>query len=172
MRNKKSQVEDLLSFLFTVIVIFLVALFFSYTQLNKTKALKENANQEISNKDSAILLLTFLRSDMIFEDKNMNVAEALSLYFTTDNKNILVAIKATSEEFFSKSNLASDWDSWLLKISYGEEKYLTIESVKSKDLKLRKEISRTIVPSHHNFRPIEIILYKTSYGELGKRPLA
>lgn len=172
MLSKKSQVEDLLSFLFAVVVIFLVMLFFSYTQLNKTKSMKERINKDIEDKSSTILLLGYLKSDMVFESKKMSIAEALNYYFITGDKNILSNINSASEEFFSTRGFGSDWESWHLNIAYSDDKQLVIESTKSKDLKSRKEISRTTFPSHFNSKLIEVKLYKTSYAGQKGKPLA
>lgn len=172
MLSKKSQVEDLLSFLFTVVVIFLVVLFFSYTQLNKTKTMREKLNQDIEDKSSTILLLNYLKSEIIYENKKISVQEAFSYYFATGDNNILPNIIKVSDEFFAANGFGSDWESWNINLDYGGEKQLTIESPKSKELKFRKEISSVSSPSHYNAKILSVKLYKTSYAEQGTRPLA
>lgn len=172
MLSKKSQVEDLLSFLFTVIVIFLVVLFFSYTQLNKTKTMREKLNQDIEDKSSTILLLNYLKSEIVYGNKKISVQEAFSYYFATGDNNILPNIIKASEEFFSTNGFGSDWESWKINLDYGGEKQLTIEPPKSKELKFRKEISSVSSPSHYSTKAISIKLYKTSYAEQRTRPLA
>lgn len=156
-----------MAFLFTVVVIYLVSLLFSYSELNKTKALKEKVNLEIGNKDSAVLIINYLRSNVDFgNNKDINVADAINIYLTTNDKNLLEAINVVSNEFFSRSYLESGDSSWSLEIEYAGKQPLIVESENSRTkYTLRKQVSKITVPSYSSFNTIEIRLYKTEYEQ-------
>lgn len=165
MLNKKSQIEDLLQFLFVVIVIVLIVLFFSLRNLNKTKAIKENIALQTNEQDSKQLLMNYLRSPSTFNNlRNINIAELINLYFITNDKNLLEQINAISIDYFSKSHLETEVVSWSLEMEYSDKKII-IESERSRTrFILRKKISDMIIPAYYG-KSIKIKLFQTMESE-------
>ena len=159
MLNKKSQVEDWLPLLLTMIFFVFLILFFSFLDINKDKTTQKAVEFEIITKDSNKLLINYLRSPLAFDNvKNSNMADAINYYFITKDKNLLEQIETETNEFFS-STLETDFSSWLLEIRYeGEELKIESEKVKEKGILSRKSIAEIIMPANKD-KFVEIKLF-------------
>ena len=160
MQNKKAQVEDLLPFLLVmVLMVFFLSCtaYSSKTEENKLKAAIEF--QSLST-DSTQLLINFLRSPAnLINGKNGNMAEALNIYFLTEDKPLLGQIENRAKEYFSASDLETDVSFWSLEIKYPGKKTIKIESDKAKGYVAKKAISAITVPTHDAKKPTELNLF-------------
>ena len=143
MRDKKSQVEDWVPLMF--IIVFLVVLFFfvAFTNKSSSATLAEFSGNQIIAKDASQIVLDYLR----YSPENKNAASILSEYFLTKDPQKLHDLKRLTNEFFSKSSLETDYSTWSLEFHYGEETII-IETDRANEQVLRKEISRTYIPSY------------------------
>lgn len=156
MSNKKSQVEDWLPLLGIIVVLLLVLAYISYFNIKTGNDSREKINSQIIVKDSGQLLINYLNSP--FEESETNIAEGTSIYYFDKNPEILSQLNIATENFFSSSSLETDYSTWSLEINYNDD-ILIIESQRAKTQHiLRKEIARTIIPTHHGSL-IEIKLF-------------
>ena len=171
MLNKKSQVEDWLPLLLlTVIAVFAIFFYISYSNFGRNLAVKEKADSDVTIKESNQILLNYLKSPIIIDKiSDANIADAISYYSITGDAGLLNKIKTATDGFFSKSRIETDYSSWSLEIKY-RGKELIIESEKSKILSIsnvqsetqlvqKKELTQTIIPTHYNDQFIEIRLF-------------
>ena len=157
MQNKKSQIEDWLSFLVILFLIIFVVFFLPQQSTAGTRAAREEINLQVISSDSGQVLLNYLRTNL---DNNVNVAEAIGIYFDTNDENLLKKIKDTAHEPFSKSYLETDSSSWSLEINYPGKKQLVIEPEKARtDYIIRKEVSVENIPAGFPGRQIELKLF-------------
>ena len=99
MLNKKSQVEDWLPLLLTMIFFVFLILFFSFLDINKDKTTQKAVEFEIITKDSNKLLINYLRSPLAFDNvKNSNMADAINYYFITKDKNFNKILNKAKKE--------------------------------------------------------------------------
>ncbi|MBI2102137.1 hypothetical protein HYT53_06010 [Candidatus Woesearchaeota archaeon] len=163
MQNKKSQIEDLLSFLAAIVIIVFVVFFFPSRSIAGTKAVQEKINLQMISKDSEQLLISYLRTPL---NNDVDVAEAVNTYFVSNDENLLNQIKTLAHEFFSKSYLETDSSSWSLEIRYPGKSSLIIEPEKARtNYILRKEISVVTIPTQFFDKQIELkmFLVQTKY---------
>lgn len=163
MSNKKSQVEDLLSFVFIVIVMVFVALIFSFKDLNKTNSIKESMDSQITAQESGELLINYLNLPMSYKNsQNTNMADALSMYVITSDSDLFRQINDGSNKFFSGSAMESGDYSWSLVIEYPDKKPITINSERSSEIYTsRKELSSIPMPAHYSGKFMSIRLFET-----------
>ena len=146
MSNKKSQVEDYLPFLGMIVILFMVLAYISYFNIEAGKDSKERIASEIVVKDSGQLLINYLGSPLGKHDSN--IAEGMGLYYIDKNPEILSQLNTATENFFSSSSIETDYSTWSLEITQDNDD-LVIESQRAKTQHiLRKEIARTIIPTH------------------------
>ena len=164
MRNKKSQTEDLLQFVFIVIVMLFIVTIFSFKGISKKILTKEAIDFETLVQDSSGLLANYFR--IPFSGiKDANIADAINIYFLTNDENILKQIYGLTNEFFSRSVIETESSSWSLEIVYPGRKSITIESQKSKsEYPIRIEISNIVIPAYNN-QPIKVRLFQTQKDE-------
>ena len=149
MSNKKSQMQDFIPLVLLIIIGFFVILFFSQCTKIKTTTAAKNAELEFISKDSEKLLINFLNTQISLETQDNSIAEAINLYFTTQDENLLEHINTRANEFFSKSELENDYSSWSLEIQYPGKKTIIIEPEKSrKNMIQRKLVSKTMIPTN------------------------
>jgi|SRR3989338_2790729 len=163
MQNKKSQIEDWLSFLVTLFFIIFVVFFLPQQSIAGTRAAREEINLQVISKDSGQILLNYLSTTL---DNNVNVAEAIGAYFLTNDENLLNGIKNAAHKSFSKSYLETDSSSWSLEISYPGKKPLIIEPEKARtDYIIRKEVSAEAIPTGLPDKQImlKLFLVQTKY---------
>lgn len=164
MQNKKSQVEDLLEFMFIVIVLVIFVLLFSFKGISYARTTSEQVKITTMAQESDDLLIQYFRAP-VDSTSETNMADLLDKYFITNDEALLNRIHSITNDFFSKSLLDTDSTSWSLEINYPEKKPLLIESEKSKvKFILRKEISKMIIPSFQSSR-VEVKLFITSPEE-------
>lgn len=163
MLNKKSQVEDLLSYLFIVIVIVFTFLIFSFRDLNKTNSIKEGIDSQITGQESGELLINYLKIPLSYKNsQNMNMADAISLYSITNDPELFRQINNESNKFFSGSAMESGEYSWSLVIEYPDKKPITINSRRSSEIYTsRKELSSVSIPEYYGGKLININLFET-----------
>ena len=167
MLNKKSQVEDLLAFLFIVIVMVFGVIFFPSKSIAETRLVHEKINTQTTSQDSKELLINYVRSPLTSKDfQNMNMEDAINIYFITNDGNLLKQISEVAKEFFSKSGLDTESSSWSLEIEYLDKKPITIESEKSTmQYNTRREISGIIIPTYYGDKFMKIRLFQTEKAE-------
>lgn len=161
MQNKKSQLEDLLPLLLLIVLgIFSILIFISCTAVREDR-MKEEVEFQSLSKDSTQLLINFLKSPFALNDyENSNIADAINHYFLTKDKILSEQINTKANEFFSKSDLETDYSSWSLDIKYPKKKMITIEPEKSrKKMIQRKVISEVIIPTYGFDKFVEIRLF-------------
>ena len=159
MRNKKSQTEDLLQFVFVVLVLVAIVLIFSFKDINRKKITKEQIDFQTISQDSSELLVKYLRL-RFNEIDNKNLADAISIYFLTNDENMLKHIHALTNDFFSKSTLEADTSSWAIEIMQSGKNTIIIESQKMKLYISKKEITSARIPSYSG-QVIQIRLFQT-----------
>ena len=164
MRNKKSQAEDLLQFVFVVLVLVVIVLIFSFKDMNRKKLTKEQLDFQTLSQDASELLAKYLRLQFNEVD-DTNLADAIGLYFSTKDDNLLKKIYALTNEFFSRSVLETDLSSWSIEINYPGKSPVVIESQKSmSEYPIRVEISNIEIPAY-NSQLIKIRLFQTKKDE-------
>lgn len=157
MQNKKSQIEDLLSFLAAIALIVFIVFFFPSKGIAETKAIQEKVNLQMISKDSEQVLISYLQTPL---DQEVNVAEAISTYFINNDENLLNQIKTLADGSFSKSYLETDSSSWSLEIKYSGRGSLIIEPEKARtNYILRKEVSVVFIPTQFSDKQIELKLF-------------
>ena len=157
MQNRKSQVEDWLPLLGIIIFLVVIALFYPLHSIAGTKAMNEKINFDVMSKDSAQLLLNYLKIKL---GENENVADGIVLYSSTKDSNLLNQIKLKAEDFFSKSDLNTESSSWSLEIKqYNTNPIIVEPEIARTDYILRKEFSKVTIPTYSSNKPIEIKLY-------------
>ncbi|MEK6868656.1 MAG: hypothetical protein AABX74_00375 [Nanoarchaeota archaeon] len=160
MRNKKSQLEDLLPLLLLTVILFFLFIFAFHTEQARAKKTAAEVNFYSLSKDSTQLLINFLKSPFALDNyKNGNMADAISNYFLTKDKILLGQINIQAKEFFSMSDLETDSSFWSLEIKYPGEKTLKIESDKSKEYMAKRTISTITIPTSNLDKLIEIKLF-------------
>jgi len=159
--SRKSQGEDLLLFFLAIIIIVSIALYFSFKGISQTSSIKERLDYTILVQDSSQSLVSYLRNPFTYKNLiNINMADALSFYFITNDEDLLKQVKIITTDFFSKSDLETDYSSWSMEIEYPGKKTLIIESEKSRtQYILRKEFSTINLPTNYYDKFIEIKLF-------------
>ena len=159
MRNKKAQLEDLLPLLVTIIFLFGFWVLFILTNANKTIAEREDIGLVAIETDANQLLINFLRTPFPLENiQDSNMADAINKYFLTEDEDLFNQIDAKAKEFFSASNLETDYSFWSLKIKYPGKDDKIIESDSAGGHFGWEEIS-IILPINMFNEPIEINLF-------------
>lgn len=161
MLNKKSQVEDWLSFIFAVLIIVFVVFFFPSKSIARTKIIKEKIDFATLTQYSDELLTSYFRHPFTYKNlQGTNIVDAINNYFVTNDDDLLKQIKDVTNEFFSRSDLATDYLSWSLEIYYPEKPLIILESEESRtQYIIRKEISKIIIPTYYNNKFMEIKLF-------------
>ena len=164
MRNKKSQLEDLLPLLLLMVLLTFLLLFISCANTTKQSKLKEQIELQSLNKDSAQLMINFLRSPVVMENgQEINMADAISIYFLTEDKVSLNLLTDGAKKFFSTSVIETDSHFWSLEIKHPDGKIaVTIISDKDKGkpyILAKKKISTIKIPTSDPEKNAEINLF-------------
>jgi len=163
MRNRKSQLEDLLPLLLLMVILVFMFIFASCTSQIKVSKLKWYEEFQSLSIDSDKLLNSFLKKPFALDKyEDGDIADAISHYFSTEDdslrKEIREKIKIQAKEFFSTTELESDTSFWSLEIIYPENT-LGIESDNVRTYISRNIISFVTLPSHNPDKLIEIKLF-------------
>ena len=164
MLNTKSQLEDFLPLLLLIFGLVFLFFFISCTiDIGKIKS-KESIGLHSLSKDSTNLLLNFVRSHFPLENnENSNIAEAINVYFITEDEDesedLLESLEEKANDFFSNSDLETDYTSFVLEIKYpgkkavifgpGEKNYVLTTYTKTL-------ISEMRIPAHDPDKFIEL----------------
>jgi|TARA_B100000315_G_scaffold234642_1_gene248862 hypothetical protein len=158
--NKRAQVEDFLPLLILIILLVFFFLFISCTNVVKEVKEKEKVELQSVSKNSAQLLINFLRMPSVLDNtQDSNIADALSIYFLTEDPDILESVNRQAQEFFSSSELETDKSFWSLEIKYPDKKTIKLVSDKRRNYKTVKEISTITVQTNKPDKNIEMNLF-------------
>ncbi len=91
--------------------------------------------------------------------QDSNIADALSIYFLTEDPDILESVNRQAQEFFSSSELETDKSFWSLEIKYPDKKTIKLVSDKRRNYKTVKEISTITVQTNKPDKNIEMNLF-------------
>lgn len=163
MLNKKAQVEDLLPLL--LVIVLLVFMSFLPSCMNASRGIiKAKIELHFLSKDSDQLLINFLGTPFYLDNvQDSNVADALNIYFLTDDIDLYFQLDEKANEFFSKSDLESDYATWELRIKHPRKHYLFLMPESIPDTIItKKQISEIAIPTynHNEFIEIQLFLYK------------
>lgn len=159
--SKKSQFEDLLPLLVTIIFLGVFYLLFLFTNLNGTIEARGKLKLNVIGEDSSQLLLNFLTSPFPLGNlPGSSMADAITTYILTEDENLLKQIDAKANEYFSKSILETDSSSWSMTIKSPEKGDIIVESEKSLNNYItRHMVSKIMMPSPNPDKPVEVELF-------------
>ncbi len=160
MRNKKSQVEDLLPLLLVMVLMVFFLSCTAYSSKTEEDKLKAAIEFQSLSKDSTQLLINFLRNPIELRNgETGDISEAINIYFLTNDEVLLNQIKNRAKEYFSASDLETDVTFWSLEITYPGKKTIKIESGKAKGYVSKKAISAITMPTNDVNKNMEINLF-------------
>jgi len=172
MLNKKSQVEDWIPTLISLLILVSIALFFPIFKASANERINEQIKFQSLSIDADQILVNYLGTPIKLENfPDADITDAIAYYFATLDENILKQIESKTDEFYSKSKLETDFSSWSLDIKNPEKKKtVTIESEKAKKRKrelsdnrlydvTRREVSKITLPYPIKDESIEIQLF-------------
>ena len=175
MFNKKSQIEDWIPIILIVIIIIFIVIIIPVTNLTSNERKINRLSFQPLKIDSDQLLVNYLRIPVEIENfPNAEMADAINYYFSTLDEDLFDKIKTETSKFISKSSLESDTSSWSIiienlktrkTIRIDSEKVLELESegyIKTASIKIRQEVSKTILPSPVKDELIQIQLFKVT----------
>ena len=163
MLNKKSQLEDLLPLLLLMVLLTFLLLFISCANTTKQSKLKEQIELQSLNKDSAQLMINFLRSPVVMENgQERNMADSISLYFLTEDKVSLNLLTGEAKKFFSTSVIETDSYFWSLEIKHPDGKTagrIISDKGIGKSYMAKKKISTIKIPTSDPEKNAEINIF-------------
>jgi len=175
MFNKKSQIEDWIPIILIVIIIIFIVIIIPVTNLTSNERAINRLQFQPFGIDSDQLLVNYLRIPIELENfPNADMADAINYYFSNLDEDLLDKIKTETIKFISKSSLESDTSSWIIDIkNLKKRRTITIGSEKVSDIKrrgydqalyirIRQEVSKTILPSPVKDELIQIQLFKVT----------
>ena len=132
MLNKKSQAEDLFPLIIAIGIALFLFFYLSVGYYSQNDIIRNVIASQVIIRDSDQQLLNYLKIPVKFDKlSDADIADLIVYYYFNKNNDALNQLKFTSDEFFSKSPLETDYSSWFVEIIYSD-KELTIESEKSR----------------------------------------
>ena len=118
MPNKKSQLEDLFPLLVLIVFLLFAFIFSSCTNQIKSSQINEDTSFQKIKEKSSQLLFIFLKTPIDLDNfENSDIADALNLYFLTDDEDIWDQVQDKASEFYSASDLETEDTFWSLQIT-------------------------------------------------------
>ena len=161
MSNKKASViADWLPLMLIIVVLLCVLLFASLGEFGKEKTVQQYVAEKIQIRDAHDILSNYLKSPLDLNGfPQANIADGIASYSIKEDAQMLQKIQASTDEFFSKSSLETDYSLYSLEISYAGKEFV-VESEKSRtQMSTRKLLSETAIPMPYNNGVIQIKLF-------------
>lgn len=153
--SKKSQIEDWLPMVLAIVFI----LFLSITLLFSTKKAESGEIFEFQSAiiDSQEILLDYVKIPFDMQGTQISITDAISLYFSNQDDDILKKIKLETQSYFSM-RLSSELQQWSLEIASENNRIIINSKNPVKPDFDKKEAAKITIPSP-NFNLIELKLF-------------